>query len=178
MKALAHLGQRLSRAALGNARRALDEVRDHRADRLALQDPESSRVMQLTTDESIDLLLAQDVGRLAYVARAGQPDVVPVNYVWSEGAVLVRSGPGPKLQAAQRRETMVLQVDEIEPTTRSGRSVVVVGKAHVLDPWRPTPPIDAWAGEPRRHVIRIVPARIDGRVLRPTMEPAREGSGS
>jgi hypothetical protein len=36
--------------------------------------------------------------RLAYVARAGVPDIVPVNLALDGGRLLVRSGPGPKLQ--------------------------------------------------------------------------------
>ena len=174
-------GRRLSRVALGNAHHALEDVRATRSERLALQDPDTSRLTPLTTEEAIDLLRRQRVGRLAYVARAGQPDLVPVNYVWCDGEILIRSGPGPKLQAAQRRETMVLEVDEVDETTRSGRSVVVAGTAEVLQPWRPTPPIDAWAGEPRRHVIRIVATRIEGRQLRPapaTPDAVLEGSGT
>ena len=79
--------------ALDNALHALDQV--HRA---ALQEAVEGGVTALSRAEAEELLRRHTVGRFAYVARAGAPDVVPVNDVWSDGAVLVRSGPGPKLR--------------------------------------------------------------------------------
>jgi len=153
----------LGGGAIENARHALDDVRRAIAERAELQQAGHRAVAALAPGEAIDLLARQTVGRLAYVARAGVPDVVPVNYVWSSGAVLIRTGPGPKLQAAQRGEVVAFEVDELDEENRTGSSVVVVGKALVVPGPREETGPDPWASGPRRHLVRIVPTRIDGR---------------
>lgn len=142
------------------------------ADRLALtgeldadlnDDVGALRMMSRT--ECYDLLRTRTVGRLAYVAREGVPDIVPVNYVLDGDDMLIRSGPGPKLQAAERRDRVAVEVDVIDEATHTGRSVVVMGRAERLRPGDtegdPTP----WASGPRRHVIRVRPDRVTGRRL-------------
>jgi hypothetical protein len=153
----------LGRAALTNAEHALDHL--HRAieDRVALRD--GGRLERLSRAETHEVLATQLVGRFVYVAREGVPDVVPVNYVWHEDTILIRSGPGPKLQAAERRETVAFEVDEVDETTHTGRSVVVLGRAEVLEPRAVRLDPEPWADGPRRHVIRIVPTRVEGRRL-------------
>ena len=108
------------------------------------------------------------MGRIAYVARAGLPDIVPVNYVLDGEDVLVRSGPGPKLQAAERGDMVAFQVDDIDEGQHTGWSVVVVGRARRLSAAEqnrvervPKP----WAVGPRSHLVRITPTRITGRRL-------------
>ena len=159
------LSPRLGHRALANAEQALENV--HRAveDRAALQEPGVRRVERLSHGDALELLARGRVGRFVYVAREGVPDVVPVNYVWRDGVVLIHSGPGPKLQAALRHDHVVLEVDEIDEPSRTGRSVVFAGRAEVVEPSEVTADVDVWAGGPRRHVIRIVPTRIDGRRL-------------
>ena len=158
-------GERLNLAALHNAQECLEDVWLAIADRGALQEDGTRRVLPLTPRETAELLQRQTVGRFAYVARAGVPDVVPVNYVWYDGAVLIRSGPGPKLQAAQRNDVVALEVDELDLEHRTGCSAVVVGPAEVVLPRQVPVEIETWAGGPHRHVIRIVPTRVTGRRL-------------
>lgn len=149
--------------AVENARHALDEVRRAVAERAELQQAGHRAVAALAPGEAIDLLARRTVGRFAYVARAGVPDVVPVNYVWSGDAVLIRTGPGPKLQAAQRGEVVAFEVDDLDHDLRTGASVVVVGRASVVPLARDGHDPEPWASGPRRHLVRIVPTRIDGR---------------
>jgi hypothetical protein len=158
-------GSGMHRTAVDNAHRAMGDVRQGVAERAALQEAGTRSVMPLSMRETIELLERQRVGRFAYVARKDVPDVVPVNYSWVDGAVLIRSGPGPKLQAAQRKETVALEVDEIDVGTRTGCSAVVVGAAEVLDPRQMSAEVEVWAGGPHHHVIRIRPIRITGRRL-------------
>ena len=153
------------RGALHNAERALHHLHRDIADRAELQRDGRRRVVPLSTRETVDLLRRQSVGRLAYVSRADVPDVVPVNYRWYDGAVLIRSGPGPKLQAAQRRAMVALEVDELDVETRTAWSAVVYGRAEVLAHPEAVADVDVWASGPRQHVIRIVPTRITGRRL-------------
>lgn len=73
------------------------------------------------------------------------------------------AGPGPKLQAAERRELVAFEVDDVDEEAHTGISVVVVGRAS-REPDEedgPTP----WADGPRRHLVRIRPTRVSGRRL-------------
>jgi hypothetical protein len=159
-------GSRLHRGGLSNARRALAVIDSAIADRAQLSPDGGANLEVLTTEETIALLRRQSVGRFAYVAREGTPDVVPVNYVWDNGSVLVRSGPGPKLQTALRGDVVALEVDEIDLETHTGVSAVVVGRAAIAEPATAGYDGETWADGPHRHLIRITPTRIEGRRLR------------
>lgn len=159
------LGSSLQRIALENARRALDDIRGAVAERAALHEVGQRQVVRLSRTEIVELLQRQTVGRFVYIARKDVPDVVPVNYVWTDGCVLIRSAPGPKLHAAERGDTVAFEVDEIDLENRTGSSAVVVGRASVVDPRTTTHEVDVWAAGPHRHLIRITPTRIEGRRL-------------
>lgn len=115
-----------------------------------------------------DRLEDQVVGRLAYIARADAPDIVPVNYVLDGKDILIRSGPGPKLQAAERRARVAFEVDDVDATSRTGRSVVVIGRATRLpatDRRHHSQPHAPWASGPRQAIVVIRPERVAGRRL-------------
>lgn len=166
----------LGSSALENARQALTTVAQQVLDRRALApaDPDSplsaGDLASLPRDECLELLRSKRIGRFAYVARAGVPDIAPVNYVMSGSDVLVRSGPGPKLQAAERRELVAFEVDDLDEQTASGWSIVLVGRAQrltlaqlrgIAEDELPR----SWANGPRHSVVRIRPTRITGRRL-------------
>lgn len=162
----------VTRSAVDNARAASEVLASRTSDRQALApqrgtDLEHGDLGVVGEQECLRLLASRSVGRFAYVARAGTPDIVPVNYVLDGRDVLVRSGPGPKLQAAERRETVAFEVDDVDETSHTGWSVVVVGRARVLPEGEraeaDVPP--PWSAGPRRHVVRITPTRITGRRL-------------
>lgn len=154
--------QHLTAGALSNAAHSLETIRRSVGDRVEL----SATTEVLDEQECRDLLASRTVGRLAYVARAGCPEIVPVNYRYVDGRLVIRSAPGPKLQAAERRETVAFEVDELDEVTRSGWSVVVHGRASVLRPEQePREGAVPWAPGPRRHVLEVVPTRISGRRL-------------
>lgn len=157
--------RRLRGSALANARMALDELERALADRQALQAGGPRSVTRLDREETEELLAAHSVGRLAYVARARVPDLVPVNYAWCDEGVLFRTGPGPKLQAAQRGETVAFEVDEVDLERRTGRSAVVVGRARVVSPREAGGHVEPWASGPRRFLVLISPERVEGRRL-------------
>jgi nitroimidazol reductase NimA-like FMN-containing flavoprotein (pyridoxamine 5'-phosphate oxidase superfamily) len=122
----------------------------------------------MTPLECHELLARCGVGRLAYIARHGVPDITPVNYVLDGEDIVIRSGPGPKLQAAERHELVAFEVDEFDEAGRAGCSVVVHGSAsrlaEVEERGRSVDVRPAAAG-PRRHIIRIRPQRVSGRRL-------------
>lgn len=125
------------------------------------------QLVELTRDECLRLLAARRVGRLAFIHRAGLPLILPVNYVLADDALLIRSGPGPKMQAAERGDLVSFEVDDIDEEFRSGWSVVVTGKASRVRAGR-VPPQDEpqpWAPGPRGHLLRISLSRVSGRWL-------------
>ena len=166
----------LSSRAVRNARAAALAVASAIGDRLELTDDlavevdEPGRLRVLNREQSYAVLRGATVGRFAYIARADVPDVVPVNFLLDGDDVLIRSGPGPKLQAAERGELVAFEVDDIDSATRTGRSVVVHGRAtrcsqHEEEALASRTDETPWAAGTRRHLIRIRPARVTGRSL-------------
>lgn len=158
-------GSWLVHRATDNARRAMVDIDRRITERSALRDEGARRLVVLSPRETVQLLESQSIGRLAYLAREGVPDLVPVNYLWHDGGVLIRSGPGPKLQAAQRGDVVAFEVDELDEIGRTGCSAVVVGPASVVESRTWTHEVRCWAGGPHHHLIRINPTRLEGRRL-------------
>ncbi len=127
------------------------------------------QLVELTRDECLRLLATRRIGRLAFIHRAGLPLILPVNYALGEEALVIRSGPGPKMQAAERGDLVSFEVDDIDEDTHSGWSVVVTGKAspargkQEFRPEEPQP--EPWAPGPRTRLLRIPLARVSGRWL-------------
>lgn len=162
---------RASGSAMDNALSAAQALTRQIAQRRALAPVDvggPGELAGLSQSECLQLLATRQVGRVAYVARAGLPDVVPVNYEVDGENVLIRSGPGPKLQAAERGDMVAFEVDDIDEEQHTGWSVVVVGRARRLSAAEqnrvelvPKP----WAAGPRLHLVRITSTRITGRRL-------------
>lgn len=122
----------------------------------------------LDDDECWRLLAAASVARIGFTTDEG-PDVLPVNHLVHDEAVVFRSAPGSKLGVAAAGRRVAVEVDDYEPTTHSGWSVVAYGEAiivtdadrlealHALDfePWT--------APDLRDHWIEIRPDRLSGR---------------
>lgn len=68
------------------------------------------------------------VGRLAFVQH-GEPHVRPVNFLVDDGAVHLVTRPGAKLDTALARPggPVAFEVDEVDPVSRTGWSVIVRG---------------------------------------------------
>jgi nitroimidazol reductase NimA-like FMN-containing flavoprotein (pyridoxamine 5'-phosphate oxidase superfamily) len=163
-------------SAVANARTATLALAAALSNRLTLTDDlapgdEPGRLSTLTRAECYEVLRSATVGRFAYVARRGAPDIVPVNYILDKNDILIRSGPGPKLQAAERRDVVAFEVEDLNAVTRSGSSVVVVGRARRCSPAEASAfeslVTGPWARGPRRNVIRISPTRVTGRRIAP-----------
>ena len=160
--------------ALTNAKRGIADIARSNAARrdLAPVSPEDAGpgdLQRLNREECVDLLASRSFGRFAYVESIRALDVVPVNYVCRpDGSIVFRSGPGPKLSAADRRDVVAFQVDDIDEDTHTGWSVLVVGRARRLthgevDGLNDLP--QPWANGPRYQFVLVQPARIEGRRL-------------
>lgn len=114
-------------------------------------------------------LLAQDViGRLAVMSGIG-PVIFPVNYALDADAIVFRTAPGTKLDAGPRAPAS-FEIDDFDRETKSGWSVVVVGRLEEATPFdgavleRVTSlPVEPWAPGDKPHWVRLVPTRITGR---------------
>src|ERR1700683_860801 len=82
---------------------------------------------EIGRDESLKLLATRTLARLA-VIEDGQPAVVPVNYAFTDEGIIVRTDEGAKLEAGGQHRVALL-VDEIDPETHIGWSVLVRGHA-------------------------------------------------
>jgi hypothetical protein len=117
----------------------------------------------LGVPECLRLLRSVPVGRMVFTEGA-LPAVHPVDFVMSGADVVLRTGRGPKLDSALRGDVVAFEVDEVDPATRTGWSVLVVGHASVVggeafDHLLPRP--SGLDGDP--FAIRIAGERITGR---------------
>lgn len=171
--AVDRLGRRALGAAVENARSSRAAIAEQvrlRQQLVPVDDDEPGALARLDRATCLELLASRRTGRLAYVARAGVPDVVPVNLALDGDRLLVRSGPGPKLQAAERGDVVAVEVDDIDESHRTGWSVVVAGRAsrlHTNDVARLPEDLlpEVWARGPRSSVIAVALTRVEGRRL-------------
>jgi nitroimidazol reductase NimA-like FMN-containing flavoprotein (pyridoxamine 5'-phosphate oxidase superfamily) len=122
-------------------------------------------------EECLTLLASRPYGRLAYL-DAGAPSIVPVNHLVDGSSVVLRSLDGGKLGAAIFERPVAFELDDLDFTTRSGWSVVVRGRAEIVETaeaagyekW-----LDSWAVQPGTSTtwVRILADEVSGRRLSP-----------
>jgi nitroimidazol reductase NimA-like FMN-containing flavoprotein (pyridoxamine 5'-phosphate oxidase superfamily) len=117
-------------------------------------------IQTLSRAECLHQLEVGGVGRIALRAE-GAPILRPVNFALHEGHVLIRTGEGTILAAADRGDPASFEIDDIDFVEHTGWSVVLDGKLHVYLEERdgPAPPLRAWASGVKD---RFVVLRIDG----------------
>ena len=132
--------------------------------------------VEISAEESLRLLGTTRVGRVGLSVGA-LPVILPVNFALFEGAVVMRTIPGTKLQAAAVGAIVAFEADGYEPDGRAGWSVMIQGQAReVSDPGELAQlrglPLEAWAldGAADRFV-RIEASIITGRSFAPRDEP-------
>jgi hypothetical protein len=96
------------------------------------------------------------------------PLIVPVHYVYDDGAIVFRTGAGSKLRAAVNGDVLAFEIDAYDAASGCGWSVLVLGRATVLTTEHgnvglPTPDQSA-AGE-RNHYVRLFCELVTGRVI-------------
>jgi nitroimidazol reductase NimA-like FMN-containing flavoprotein (pyridoxamine 5'-phosphate oxidase superfamily) len=123
----------------------------------------------LGLDECLTLLASRPYGRVAYI-DAGAPAIVPVNHLIDGSTVVLRSMDGGKLGAALFERAVAFEVDDLDVTTHSGWSIVVRGRAEIIDAeearaydsW-----LDSWAVKDGTSTtwVRILADEVSGRRL-------------
>lgn len=86
----------------------------------------------LDRETCLELLAGARVGRLGLSVDA-LPVVLPVNFAVDGDEIVVGSGPGGKLRAAVRGNVVAFEVDEWDPLSHEGWSVLVRGHSRVLE---------------------------------------------
>jgi uncharacterized protein len=123
----------------------------------------------LTSDECRELLRSHTFGRVA--VRIGEaPAILPVNYALLDDDVIFRTDPGSKLSAALMRILVAFEVDDIDPATRTGWSVLVTGYVDEIRDRGTLERVDAldlepWVTEGCDFVVRIRTRTMTGRRL-------------
>ena len=113
------------------------------------------------------LLATQSLGRLAVNTDAGHPAIFPVGYVIDGHDIVFRTAVGTKLAGALRGP-VAFEVDAAEPSTRSGWSVVVGGRATAIEHPDEVAHLEArgvgrWTVGAPQHWMRLHPEAISGR---------------
>lgn len=113
------------------------------------------------------LLRGADFGRVG-VSIGALPAIFPVNYCMVDDGVVFRTSPGSKLTAASSGAVVAFEVDDHDPATRSGWSVLVVGESEVVhDVDLAVQVLEAglepYADGTRSSIVRITPTFVSGR---------------
>lgn len=128
------------------------------------------RLRELSEPECKELLRAQRIGRVAWCDADG-PTMLPVNYRSDGDQVVFRTSPHTALARDFSPGPAAFEVDAFDDFTQSGWSVLVRGRAELLerdslppDDQRPEP----WAEGTRNVYVRIAADRVTGRRVMPT----------
>ena len=122
---------------------------------------------RLPREECLQLLRTRGFGRVG-LKIGDDPAILPVNYAVLGDDVVFRTDPGAKLSAAVLRRKVAFEVDQTQPFSHDGWSVLVVGHAEEV---RDRSTLDAvdhlplrpWADGVRDQVVRIRAEQVTGR---------------
>jgi nitroimidazol reductase NimA-like FMN-containing flavoprotein (pyridoxamine 5'-phosphate oxidase superfamily) len=108
------------------------------------------------------LLAQHTLGRVG-ITSGGLPLILPVHYVYDDGAILFRTRPGTKLRSAANGDVLAFEVDTYDAGSGRGWSVMVLGRATVLTDGQ------TQSGE-RSHDVRLFCELVTGRVIEKAAE--------
>lgn len=128
---------------------------------------------ELSDAESLRLIGQAEIGRIGFTGRFG-PVVIPVNYRLVDGAVVIRTEEYGHLAEDLRtgitgaEYKVAFEVDDTDPATRTGWSVLIQGAVHHVDDEGERASLlavglEPWVGGERALFLRIVPSLITGR---------------
>ena len=142
-----------------------------------------SGLVELTIEECLAHLSGGEVGRVAMSTPMG-PRIVPLNYAMYDEAIVFRTTAYSELGTYGANTDLAFEIDQLDYETHQGWSVVVIGRAELIeDPdeidairarWDPTP----WAGGHRHLYLKlrwrdITGRRLGGELTRDTMMSVR-----
>lgn len=176
MTSVGQIVPRFFTSAIVNAGRAVLRETEHweQRDRLApgaRPDGPGQAIDAIAPPECWELLATQQIGRVSFTAQGGLPVIVPVNFAVDDETIVFRTGRGPKLTAAKRGEVVAFEADSIDVGTRTGWSVVVIGRAEVVTDDADRRRLDTlglrpWVAGPREEYVVVTPRNVAGRLVR------------
>lgn len=122
----------------------------------------------LDQTECWHLLRTHGVGRLAWASRDDGVQVLPVNYVMlDEETVLFRTSEDSRLAELAAGVDVSFQLDDIDPSTQTGWSVLARGRAAHFDrtAFTHVPDSEPWAVGDRDVFITFRASRLSGRIV-------------
>jgi nitroimidazol reductase NimA-like FMN-containing flavoprotein (pyridoxamine 5'-phosphate oxidase superfamily) len=120
----------------------------------------------LTRGDCLRLIGAGGLGRVVFT-DAAMPAVQPVAFVLDGDEAVFRVPRGGPLDAATRGTVVGFQVDDIDPGTQAGWSVLAVGRAYeVTDRGRLTVFAAGWGGDGTAHTVAVPLERLSGQRIR------------
>jgi nitroimidazol reductase NimA-like FMN-containing flavoprotein (pyridoxamine 5'-phosphate oxidase superfamily) len=133
-------------------------------------------VEELDEAECLRLIAPGGVGRLAFIG-SWDLTVLPVNFKFYNGAILFRTSQRGSTEEdlrtgiAHAEYRVAFEVDELDPDSCEGWSVLVRGPAHHLDSEAERAQaagadVVPWPSGEREHFISITPGRVTGRRIR------------
>jgi nitroimidazol reductase NimA-like FMN-containing flavoprotein (pyridoxamine 5'-phosphate oxidase superfamily) len=85
----------------------------------------------LSKRDAVALLSTVSVGRVVFTVGA-LPAIVPVAFAVHGDAIVMRTSPESRLARAAPGGVLAFEVDDVDPATRTGWSVVVTGLASIV----------------------------------------------
>ncbi len=131
----------------------------------------------LDRDECLALMGTATIGRVSVSANA-LPTILPVNFWFDGDRIVIRSGAGAKLAAALDEAVVAFEVDDFDPVSHAGWSVVVTGVANTVnDPDEirvpESAPLRRWAPAGDDQFVSISTELVAGRRLGEIRRPPR-----
>jgi uncharacterized protein len=135
-----------------------------------LSDTSANAIRVLSRDECLQLLAANNFGRLAVTMET--PVIRPVNYTFDERSqsVVFRTAAGSKFHALLLQANAAFEIDGIDADARTGWSVIIIGMAEEI-----TNPseirrlerlgLDHWAPGGKPYWMRIRAWTVTGRQI-------------
>ncbi|MCS7479366.1 pyridoxamine 5'-phosphate oxidase family protein [Umezawaea endophytica] len=125
---------------------------------------EPGELLELPEATSLRLLAGVPFGRVVF-SRDALPAIRPVNHVVDRGSIVIRAHLGAAVLSSVGM-VVAYEADSIDPVTRQGWSVIVVGVAKRVDDPDEVARLDEvlkpWVRGTMDHVIRIVPEMVTG----------------
>ena len=134
---------------------------------LPVMESDGTVLEHLSQYECLRLMGSVPVGRIVYTRQA-LPGVELVNFTLDYDEIVIRTDGGGKLAAATRGAVVAFEADSLDPVSRSGWSVTVVGNSRAvtdieeirhLEQVTPMP----WAPGTHDHFIRVSAVFVTGR---------------
>lgn len=126
-------------------------------------------ILEILTEEQCEAHLGVGgIGRVVFTMERG-PVAVPVNFEYSEGQIVL-STDMKKAAVLEALPVVGFEVDRVDDTLSEGWSVLVSGRARLVDDpdellRLSSLDLEAWAGGHRHALISIAPNEITGRVI-------------